>query len=192
MGDAYATGSSIMPQKRNPDAAELVRGKSGRVVGDLMALLTMTKGLPLAYNRDLQEDREALFDAIDTTTACARISAGMLATLSFAADRYEAEMQGDFSLATELADYLVTQGVPFRDAHHASGRAVAWCEARGVDFKALDAAVLAEIHEAFAPDVLSWLDPRAAAERRRSLGGTAWSEVEAQIVALRALCAGDA
>jgi argininosuccinate lyase len=186
MGEAYATGSSIMPQKRNPDAAELVRGKVGRVHGALQALHVMVKGLPLAYNRDLQEDRQALFDAIETTTACVRITAGMFDTLTVHHDRYEEELQGDFLLATELADYLAAKGVPFRDAHHVSGRLVAWCEARDTDFTALTLPVLKEHHEAFEEDVLGWLEPRAAAERRTSFGGTAPAEIARQVQVLRA------
>ena len=185
MGEAYATGSSIMPQKRNPDAAELVRGKAGRVVGDLNALLVMVKGLPLAYNRDLQEDREALFDALETTSACARITAGMWRTLTVRRDRYEAELKGDFLLATELADHLAQRGVPFRDAHHVSGRLVAWCEANDTDFSALTLDVLRAHHPAFGDDALAWLDPRGAAERRTSLGGTAPGEIAHQVAALK-------
>ncbi|MEZ4317134.1 MAG: argininosuccinate lyase [Myxococcota bacterium] len=185
MGEAYATGSSIMPQKRNPDAAELVRGKAGRVVGGLNALLVMVKGLPLAYNRDLQEDREALFDAIDTATACARITAGMWRTLTVKRDRYEAELVGDFLLATELADYLARRGVPFRDAHHVSGRLVAWCEANDTDFTALTLEVLKQHHPEFEADALDWLDPRSAAERRTSFGGTASSEIARQVGVLK-------
>ncbi len=184
LGDAYATGSSIMPQKRNPDAAELVRGKSGRVFGSLTALLTMVKGLPLAYNRDLQEDKAALFDAIDTTLACTRITAGVWRTLSVHRDRYEKALRGDFLLATELADHLVTQNVPFRTAHHVSGRIVAHCEAQGIGFDALTLADLRTFHDGFADDALSWLDPRSAADRRTSLGGTAMSEVRTQVTAL--------
>ncbi len=186
LGDGYATGSSIMPQKRNPDAPELVRGKAGRVYGDLTALLTMVKGLPLAYNRDLQEDREALFDAIDTTTACARITAGVWRTLTVRRTRYEAALRGDFFLATELADYLVTRGVPFRDAHHVVGGIVGALEAEGADFTALDLPRLQAFHEAFQADALAWLDPRAAAERRTSFGGTASVEIARQVAALRA------
>ena len=186
LGDAYATGSSIMPQKRNPDAAELVRGKSGRVFGSLTALLTMVKGLPLAYNRDLQEDKAALFDAIDTTLACTRITAGVWRTLSVHRDRYEDVLRGDFLLATELADHLVTQGVPFRTAHHVSGRIVAYCEAQGIGFDALTLADLRTFHDGFADDALTWLDPRSAADRRTSLGGTAMSQVSAQVSALHA------
>lgn len=186
MGEAYATGSSIMPQKRNPDAAELVRGKVGRVHGALTALLVMVKGLPLAYNRDLQEDRQALFDAIETTTACVRITAGMFRTLEVKRDRYESELEGDFLLATELADYLAAKGVPFRDAHHVSGRLVAWCEARDTTFTSLTLEVLREHHESFEADVMGWLIPRAAAERRTSFGGTAPSEIARQVDVLRA------
>ena len=186
LGEGYATGSSIMPQKRNPDAAELIRGKAGRVFGDLQALLVMVKGLPLAYNRDLQEDREALFDAVDTTTACARIAAGVWRTLKVRRDRYEAVLKGDFLLATELADYLVTKGVPFREAHHVVGRIVGALEAEGANFTALDAARLATFHDAFEADALAWLDPRAAAERRTSFGGTASREIARQGWALRA------
>jgi len=184
LGDGYATGSSIMPQKRNPDAAELVRGKAGRVFGDLQALLTMVKGLPLAYNRDLQEDRAALFDAVDTTTACARITAGVWSTLTVRRERYEAALRGDFFLATELADYLVTKGVPFREAHHVVGRIVGTLEAEGRDFTSLDEARLATFHAAFGPDAMAWLDPRGAAERRKSFGGTASSEVRRQVALL--------
>ena len=186
IGEAFTTGSSIMPQKRNPDAAELVRGKAGRVLGDLQALLVMVKGLPLAYNRDLQEDRRALFDAVDTTRACARILAGQWRDLTVRRDRYETALQGDFLLATEIADYLVTRGVPFRDAHHVSGRIVAWCEDRGADFRALDAETVATFHPALDAGVLAWLDPRAAAERRTSHGGTASVEIARQVRGHRA------
>ncbi|MCB9760742.1 MAG: argininosuccinate lyase [Alphaproteobacteria bacterium] len=190
VGDAYATGSSIMPQKRNPDAAELVRGKSGRVFGDLSALLVMAKGLPLAYNRDLQEDREALFDAVETTRACASITAGMWRTLTVNRGRYAEALRGDFLLATELADYLVTRGVPFREAHHVSGRLVRWCERQGRDFTALTLEVLREHHASFEADALAWLDPEAAAERRTSFGGTAWAEVTRQVGVLRGMLDG--
>ena len=185
MAEAWATGSSIMPQKRNPDAAELVRGKTGRVHGDLVALMTMEKGLPLAYNRDLQEDREALFDAVNTTTACVSVMAGMWSSLTVN-DPYAARLEGGFLLATELADYLAAKGVPFRDAHHVSGRLVKWCEDRGTDFTALDLPLLQQHHPAFAADALDWLDPAGAAERRTSRGGTAWSEITRQCDLLRA------
>ena len=186
LSEAFATGSSIMPQKRNPDAPELVRGKAGRVIGDLQSLLVLVKGLPLAYNRDLQEDRQALFDAVLTTIASVRISAGVWRTLTVHRDRYEAELQGDFLLATEIADFLVTRGVPFRDGHHVAGQVVAWCEARGGGLELLIDADLAQFHPALTPEVLGWLDPRAAAERRTSLGGTAPARIAEQVGALTA------
>lgn len=187
LDEHYATGSSIMPQKRNPDAAELVRGKSGRVIGDLGALLAMVKGLPMAYNRDLQEDREALFDAVRTTRDALEIMAGVYRTLEVRVDRFEAEMDGDPSLATELADHLATTGVPFREAHEAVGRLVRWAEDSGHKLSAIDADSAGRFHPALASAPLdSLLDPRAAAERRSSLGGTAWSQIEAQVAALRA------
>lgn len=185
LGEDYATGSSIMPQKRNPDAAELVRGKSGRVIGDLQSLLVMTKGLPLAYNRDLQEDRQALFDALDTTEASVRITAGMWRTLHVDGARYEQALFGDFLLATELADHLVERGVPFREAHHVVGRMVAWCEEQGGNFSLLTPEVLPGFHPVLDADSLSVLAPRMAAERRTSFGGTAPAEIDRQVAALR-------
>jgi argininosuccinate lyase len=189
MGDAYATGSSIMPQKRNPDAAELVRGKAGRSVGALTSLMVMTKGLPMAYNRDLQEDRQQLFDTLDNLVACTRITAGMFRTLEVSRDRFEAEMRGDFCLATELADHLATKGVPFREAHHVAGSVVGWCETNGGDFNLLTPSKLAAFHPSLEGDEVALdllLDPRAAAERRTSFGGTAPSEVARQVADLRA------
>jgi argininosuccinate lyase len=185
IADGYATGSSIMPQKRNPDAAELVRGKTGRVCGDLQALLMMTKGLPLAYNRDLQEDRHSLFDAVETAIASARIMAGTWRTLEFKRDRYKTALRGHFLLATELADWLVTKGVPFRDAHHVAGRIVATCEARRTDFRHLTVEELRTFHPLFDADALRWLDPEAAIERRASYGGTATPEIRRQAEQLR-------
>ncbi len=185
LGDGYTTGSSIMPNKRNPDAAELVRGKSGRVVGDLQALFTMVKGLPLAYDRDLQEDKRPLMDAVVTATACASITAGMWATMTVRRDRYASEMRADFALATELADHLVTRGVPFREAHHVAGRLVRWCEEHDTGFDALSLEILQAHHPAFGQDALDWLDPEGAVERRTSAGGTAWREVRRQLAELR-------
>lgn len=186
LGEGYATGSSIMPQKHNPDAAELVRGKAGRVYGDLLALLTMVKGLPLAYNRDLQEDREPLFAAVETTLDCLHIFTGVWDTLEVNGERFEEALRGDFSLATELADLLAAGGVPFREAHEIVGRIVRWCEEEGCDLRALTPAVAGRFHPALAVDLAPWLDPRAAAERRTSRGGTAWQEVERQVGLLRA------
>ena len=187
LSDDWSTGSSIMPQKRNPDAAELVRGKSGRVIGALNALLVMTKGLPLAYNRDLQEDRSALFDAVHTATQCVSVTAGMYDTLAFRSERYRSALEGDFLLATELADHLTARGVPFRESHHVAGRLVAWCEARGGNFSLLTPEVLTAHHPAFDADAMRALDLTEAVERRRSAGGTAWCEIEKQATRLEAL-----
>jgi argininosuccinate lyase len=181
LGEDVTTGSSIMPQKRNPDAAELVRGKAGRVQGALTALLAMVKNLPLAYNRDLQEDRFVLFDAVETTIASVAITARMYAGLTVKRDRYATALKGDFLLATELADYLAAKGVPFREAHHVSGSLVKWCEERQTDFTALTLDVLKAHHPAFEADALDWLDVESAVERRRSQGGTAWVEIERQL-----------
>jgi argininosuccinate lyase len=182
LSDAWSTGSSIMPQKRNPDAPELVRGKSGRVVGDLSALITMCKGLPMAYNRDLQEDREALFDAVHTTIACVSVTAGCFESLTVQGGP---DLTGDFSLTTELADFLAGKGVPFREAHHVAGSLVKQAETRGENLSGLSLADLQAAHPAFTAEALTWLDPEAAAERRTSFGGTAWSEIIRQIKALR-------
>ncbi len=188
IADDFTTGSSIMPQKRNPDAAELIRGRAGRVIGDLQTLLVMVKGLPLSYNRDLQEDREAVFDAVETAVACVRMMDAMWRTLEIRAGRFGAELEGDFLLATELADYLAARGVPFREAHHVAGRLVRWCEERGGNFGLLTDDVLQEHHPRLEADVRALLAPEAAAERRKSLGGTAWSEITRQVEMLRAVC----
>ena len=185
LGDAYATGSSIMPQKRNPDAAELVRGKAARVQGAVTTLLSLTRALPMAYNRDLQEGREPLFDAVDTTLACVAISDGIWGTLTFRADRFEDALRGDFALATELADRLAARGVPFREAHGIAARIVRDLEDAGERLDALTPERAAAYHPALADDLDELLDPRAAAERRTSRGGTTWAEIERQVVALR-------
>ncbi len=190
LGEDYATGSSIMPQKRNPDAAELVRGKSARVIGDLQTLLTLVKAQPMSYNRDLQEDREALFDAVETTLASLSITAGMWRTLDVRRDRFEAELEGDFSLATELADLLVERGVPFREAHEAVGGLVHWCEEHGGNLNAVTPEVARRFHPRLPEDLSPWLSPRAAAERRTSHGGTASVEVARQVAELRRVIAG--
>ncbi len=187
LGEGYATGSSIMPQKRNPDAAELVRGRAARIQGVLAGLLALVKGLPMSYNRDLQEEREPLMDAVEGTAACVRILQGVWRTLTVRKDRFERELQGDFALATELADHLAARGVPFREAHHAAGRAVRLCEERGTDLAGLTLDDLRAIHPAFDASALAALDPVRAAERRVSRGGTAWSEVRRQVGLLREL-----
>ncbi len=179
--DAFATGSSMMPQKRNPDVAELVRGKTGRVFGSLMALLTTMKGLPLAYNRDLQEDKAPLFDAADTLDACLSVLAAMIPHLRVRADRMEQAADAGYTLATELADYLATRGVPFRRAHGIVGAIVRSAVA---EQRSLSSLTLEELR-AFAPDfdkdVLSWLTPESAVRRRRATGGTAPVNVQRRL-----------
>jgi argininosuccinate lyase len=183
--EEYATGSSIMPQKRNPDAAELVRGKAARVHGSLQTLLGLTRSLPLAYNRDLQESREPLFDSLEATRDSLQVMTGVWAGLEIERDRFEEELKGDLSLATELADHLAAGGVPFREAHEIVGRIVRWCEERGGGLELLTPESAADFHELLGVDLEELLDPRAAVERRSSLGGTAWSEVERQARLLR-------
>jgi argininosuccinate lyase len=178
--EAYATGSSIMPQKRNPDMAELVRGKAGRVYGDLMALLTVLKGLPLAYNKDLQEDKEAFFDAVDTVHACTRIAAEMVAATSFRTERMRAAAGADFSTATDLADHLAQRGVPFRTAHRVVGELVRYCQAEGRELPDLTLDELRRFSPAFEPDAVG-LTAEHVVAARRALGGTAPEQVAAAI-----------
>ncbi len=187
LGEAWSTGSSIMPQKRNPDAAELVRGKTGRVHGALVSLLTLVKALPMAYNRDLQEDKHALFQALDTTTACASVLTGCYTSLEVLGGP---DLQGEFLLATELADHLASRGVPFREAHRVVGELVASCEARHGNLSLLSLEELRAAHPGFGDDALAWLEPEAAVERRTSTGGTAWCEIERQVGALRGTLGG--
>jgi len=171
--DAYATGSSIMPQKKNPDVPELIRGKTGRVAGHLMGLLMTIKGLPLAYNRDLQEDKEPLFDTVDTVRPAVRLMAGLLENLTVRPEKMAAALHGGFLTATDLADYLVTKGLPFRTAHEQVGHTVRHAEAQGKELWELS---LAEIQQ-FAPlaeaDVFDWLQIDNSLARRRSPGGAA-------------------
>ena len=182
LDEAYATGSSIMPQKRNPDAAELVRGRSSRVYGDLMSLLTMAKGVPLSYNRDFQEDRRPLFDAVDTTSASVRILTAVWQTLTIEANRFVDELQGDESLATELADALVMTGVPFRQAHELVGNLVQGLETEGRRLGDLRRADLVDYRiDLPAEDLAGLLDPLQAVARRTSEGGTSWVEIERQL-----------
>jgi argininosuccinate lyase len=173
IADAYCTGSSIMPQKKNPDVAELIRGKSGRVVGHLMGLLMTLKGLPLAYNRDLQEDKEPLFDVVDTVLPCVRLMAGVLANLTLKETNIARALQGGFLTATDMADYLVTKGVPFRTAHSQVGQTVRYAEEQA---KELSELTLEEIRN-FAPlaeaDLFEWLTVAQSVNRRLSPGGTA-------------------
>jgi len=181
MDDGFATGSSIMPQKKNPDACELTRGKTGRVYGDLMALLTVMKGLPLAYNKDMQEDKEAFFDAYDTLMKCLPTFTEMLRTVSFKKDEMEKSAGLGFTNATDLADYLVGKGLPFRDAHHVSGSLVGKCvkENRALDDLSLEE--LRAAHPAFEEDIYEAISLSACVERRSLRGGPAPSAVEDSI-----------
>ncbi|TVP66257.1 MAG: argininosuccinate lyase [Nitriliruptor sp.] len=189
VGDAFSTGSSIMPQKRNPDIAELVRGKTGRVIGDLVSLLTTVKALPLAYDRDLQEDKEPVFDAINTLRLTLPAITGTVASLTFDRDRLAAASVGGFALATDLAEELVTRGVPFRDAHEIVGEVVRVAESQGVDLDGLDADALAAIHPALDAEVAVRFDPQQAIDRRDGVNGTATTSVAAQLERARAAAA---
>jgi argininosuccinate lyase len=182
LADEWSTGSSIMPQKRNPDAAELIRGKTGRVYGSLTSLLTLTKGLPMAYNRDLQEDRQALFDAVQTTIITTQVMTGCISSMQILPEK---SLQGKLLLATELADYLVSKGIPFREAHRVVGKIVHHCEQNELGLDNLDVTEFQQFHPSFSDDIQVWLDPKQAAERRTSRGGTAWKEVTRQIIQLR-------
>ena len=166
MDDAFSTGSSIMPQKKNPDVAELIRGKTGRVYGDLLALLTTMKGLPLAYNKDMQEDKEAFFDARDTVVKSLTIFTAMLRTVTFRTEDMERGASGGFTNATDLADYLVRQGVPFRDAHRVVGELVAHCIAEKKALLDLTLPELQQFHPAFESDVYQAISMKACVERR--------------------------
>jgi argininosuccinate lyase len=176
LDDGYSTGSSIMPQKKNPDIAELIRGKTGRVYGSLVALLTAIKGLPLAYNKDLQEDKELLFDAVDTVTICLKMFAGMLATARFREDRMRQGAGGGFSTATDVADYLVRKGLPFRQAHEVVGRLVRHCLERGCDITELPLAELQRFSPVFQDDIYS-VNVDSSVAARDVPGGTAPNRV---------------
>jgi argininosuccinate lyase len=189
LDDAYSTGSSIMPQKKNPDVAELARGKAGRLVGDLTGLLTTLKGLPLAYNRDLQEDKEPVFDQVDTLAVLLPAFAGMVATLTFDTDRMAELAPQGFSLATDVAEWLVRQGVPFRVAHEVAGACVRACEERGVELWDLSDADLATISEHLRPEVRSVLTVEGSLASRSAAGGTAPVRVAEQLTAARARAA---
>ena len=181
LSDAYTTGSSIMPQKKNPDMAELVRGKTGRVYGDLMALLTTLKGLPLAYNKDMQEDKEAVFDAVETVKMCLKVFAPMLATMTAKPENMKKAAQGGFINATDLADYLVKKGMPFRSAYKISGQIVAQCIREGLVLETLPLSEYQKYSELFAEDLYQDIDLLTCVEKRISEGGTSVASVEAQI-----------
>ena len=170
IADAYSTGSSIMPQKKNPDIAELVRGKTGRVYGALMSLLTTMKGIPLAYNKDMQEDKELTFDAIDTLRGCLTLFCGMLKTMRFRRDVMEASAANGFTNATDAADYLVGKGVPFRDAHSIIGRLVLYCIDKGSCIDALSLEELKEISPVFEEDIYDAVSLKTCVEKRLTIG----------------------
>ena len=184
--DAYATGSSIMPQKKNPDVAELARGKAGRLIGGLTGLLTTLKGLPLTYNRDLQEDKEPVFDAVDTLLVVLPALAGLVATLQVHADRLSRGASTGFALATDLAELLVRRGVPFRDAHEVVGHLVVWCQVHDCDLPDVSDEDLAKISEHLTPDIREVLSVQGALAARKAPGGTAPDRVAEQLAALRA------
>ncbi|MBK6886360.1 MAG: argininosuccinate lyase [Tetrasphaera sp.] len=185
LDDAYSTGSSIMPQKKNPDIAELARGKAGRLVGDLAGLLTTLKSLPLAYNRDLQEDKEPVFDAVDTLEVLLPAFTGMVATLRFDTERLESRAPQGFSLATDIAEWLVREGVPFRVAHEVAGECVRTCEARGIELWDLSDADLAAISAHLTPRVRQVLSVEGSLASRDAKGGTAPVRVAEQLLAAR-------
>ena len=183
LADAYSTGSSLMPQKKNPDVPELVRGKSGRAVGNLVSLLTTLKGLPLTYNRDMQEDKEPLFDSVTTLRDCLEVMAGSLATLRVDVDRMADAARDPMLLATDLAEALVGEGVPFREAHTAVGQIVAHCVEGGHDLSALSRETLQQFHPAFSAGSDALLDMERSFAQRDLAGGTARSQVEAALEA---------
>lgn len=185
LDDAFSTGSSIMPQKKNPDVAELARGKAGRLVGDLTGLLTTLKGLPLAYNRDLQEDKEPVFDQVDTLLVLLPAVSGMVATLAFDTERMAALAPQGFSLATDVAEWLVRQGVPFRVAHEVAGACVRVCEDRGTELWDLTDEDLAGISEHLTPGVREVLSVEGSLASRSAVGGTAPARVAEQLEAAR-------
>lgn len=181
LADSYSTGSSIMPQKKNPDMAELIRGKVGRVYGDLFGLLTTMKGLPLAYNKDMQEDKEGLFDAVKTILPSIKIMTGMIATLQVKKEAMEHATHHDFSNATELADYLATKGIPFRKAHEIVGELVLKGLKTGTNLVDIPLDEYKKISPKIEEDVYTCLQPKVAVERRNSYGGTGFDQVRQQI-----------
>jgi argininosuccinate lyase len=178
ISDAYTTGSSIMPQKKNPDMAELVRGKAGRVFGALTNLLTMMKGLPLAYNRDMQEDKQPMFEAVTTTRNCLFIMAHMLVHTDFRKQHLEEELRNDFTTATEIADYLVRKGLPFREAHEITGKIVSYCIDHRMFFGNLDLDTLRTFSKEFDEQVFDFLLPHKSVEQKKSAGSTSPQEVK--------------
>ncbi|WP_026693660.1 argininosuccinate lyase [Peribacillus kribbensis] len=190
MDDAFSTGSSIMPQKKNPDMAELIRGKTGRVYGSLVGLLTVMKGLPLAYNKDMQEDKEGMFDAVRTITGSLKIFAGMVATMKVNEKIMEDATKKDFSNATELADYLAAKGIPFREAHEIVGKLVLFCIEKNCFLGDLPLEVLKESSSLIEEDIFVILNPYEAVKRRNSAGGTGFEQVKLALKKAKEVLAG--
>lgn len=189
MADQYATGSSIMPQKKNPDYAELIRGKTGRVYGNLFGLLTVLKGTPLTYNKDLQEDKEGMFDAVKTVSVSLDVMAGMIETMSVNVDTMEHSTEKDFSNATELADYLANQGIPFREAHEIVGKLVYSCIQKGLFLQDVSLSDYQAISPTIGADIYDVLASRTAMNRRNSYGGTGTQQVKDAILRAQAALA---
>ncbi|OEH91839.1 argininosuccinate lyase [Bacillus solimangrovi] len=185
MDDAFSTGSSIMPQKKNPDMAELIRGKTGRVYGSLFGLLTVMKGTPLSYNKDMQEDKEGMFDAVNTVKGSLKIFAGMIETMKIHTDSMEKAVRSDFSNATELADYLASKGMPFREAHEVVGKLVYTCIQKHIYLLDLPFEEYKSGSELFEEDVYDVLEPQIVVQRRESLGGTGFAQVKKAIIEAR-------
>ena len=181
LDDAYATGSSIMPQKKNPDITELIRGKTGRVNGDLVTLLTMLKGLPLAYNKDMQEDKEAIFDAIDNVKLCVKTFTPMLATMRVIKDNMRKAAAKGFINATDCADYLVKKGMPFRDAYKITGTLVALCIEKNLTLETLPLEQYRKMSELFSDDVYNAISLETCVRERKSEGGPSPDAVAEQL-----------
>ena len=186
MDDSFSTGSSIMPQKKNPDMAELIRGKTGRVYGDLMALLTVMKGLPLAYNKDMQEDKEPVFDAHDTLLHCLKMMEGMLSTMTVNVDRMAQSAKSGFMNATDAADYLVSKGIPFRDCHEIIGKMVLYCIENNKSLEDLSMPELKSFSPAFDDDIYDHIDIKACIKAKKSEGSTSDASVEKQLADIEA------
>ena len=191
LDDAHCTGSSMMPQKKNPDVSELVRGKTGRVIGHLMAMLTTVKGLPLAYNKDMQEDKEGIFDAIDTVKFSLAVYARIIRGMKVREDVTKRAVEEDFSNATDLADYLVKKGMPFRQAHAVSGRAVHECIERGIWLSDMSPEDFRKLSPLFGEDIKEAIRPETCVRNRNSLGGTSYEQVRLQLESAKELLAAE-
>ena len=185
LSDAVTTGSSIMPQKRNPDIAELLRGKTGRLYGNLISMLTIMKGLPMTYNRDMQEDKEPLFDSVDTVIASLSGMIEMISTMEVNADRMRGSVRRNFSTATDIADYLAKKGIPFRKSHEIVGNIVRHCEEKGIDYFSLTYNDLKAFSDAFDKDAAELLEPENSTERKESPGSTSIDEIKKQLKKIR-------